>query len=194
VRIHYRRPPDREHVFRQTLVHEGRVRDPTIRAARSESDSVPVLVTFMPAAGVERPTTVDGRVVLENASPVVWFTFPGARHDIGRFHTADGAFTGCYANILTPVRIGRARDGVEVWHTTDLFVDVFVDPNGTVHLLDEDELQDAAARGWIDRSTAAAALEEAIRLAREAQAGRWPPRVVSEWPLERARDAATPAA
>ena len=73
-------------VFHQTLVHE--------REAR---------VTYLAEAGVESPVMVDGRVVLESRSSAVWFTFPGAWHDVGRFHTADGRFTGYYANILTPV-------------------------------------------------------------------------------------------
>ena len=136
---------------------------------------------------MERPTVVDGRIVLEAASPVVWLTFPGARHDIGRFHAPDGTFTGYYANILTPVEIGRDRDGTDVWRTTDLFLDVFVDPAGTVHLLDQEELAEALARHWIDQATAAAALEEAERLVREARSGRWPPPVAREWSLERAR-------
>jgi predicted RNA-binding protein associated with RNAse of E/G family len=138
----------------------------------------------MPRAGVERPTTVGGTAVLERASPVVWFTFPGAWHDIGRFHTPAGRFTGLYANILTPVEVGPDDE----WVTTDLFLDVFVTPAGAVHLLDEAELEDATARGWIDPALARAARTEADRLVRDAGAGRWPPPIVQEWPLARARD------
>lgn len=178
-------------MFRQTLVHEG---PPASAAPRRDGspDRASVLVTYLAEAGVGRPVVVDGRTVLQEASPVVWFTFPGARHDIGRFHAPDGTFTGYYANILTPVEVGRDRDGMDVWHTTDLFLDVFVAPDGTVHLLDQEELADALARRWIDPETAATALEEAERLVREARAGRWPPPVVAEWTLDRARAAARP--
>lgn len=138
-----------------------------------------------------RPVRVAGRVVLESGSPVVWFTFPGAHHDIGRFHTPAGDLTGFYANILTPVEIRwSAAEGVETWRTTDLFLDVFLTPAGEVHLLDRDELLEAVRQGWLDRATADAAEEEARRLCRSAEAGEWPPRVARDWTLGRAREAA----
>ena len=66
IRIRYRRPPDREQLFEQRLI--ARERD--------------VVVTLLEAAAVERASVVDGAVILEPGSPVVWFTMPGARHDI----------------------------------------------------------------------------------------------------------------
>ena len=193
VRIRYRRPPDREQIFHQTLVHEG-------------PDG---LVTLMDAAGVTRPTVVAGKTVLEPGSPVVWFTFPGARHDIGRFHTVDGTFTGFYANILTPVELdadppgsgsggGAPEDPSEasgagagdIWLTTDLFLDVFLDLDGEVHVLDRRELREAVTVGWIDGTTAREAELEANRLVEAARVGAWPPPIVEAWPLDRAREAA----
>lgn len=187
VRIRYQRPPDREEVFHQTLVHEGR-------------DG---LVTLMPAAGITAPMVVADRTILEPGAPVVWFTFPDTHHDIGRFHTADGTFTGYYANILTPVDLDAdppppdtpndadragidARDS-DIWRTTDLFLDVFLAPDGRVHVLDRDELRDATAREWVDRATAGRAELEANRLVESIRAGRWPPAIVDAWPLARAR-------
>lgn len=152
-----------------------------------------MLVTFLAEAGVPGPVIVDGRPVLEAASPAVWFTFPGARHDIGRFHTPGGRFTGYYANILTPVEVlPRGEDGAERWRTTDLFLDVFVTPAGEPFLLDVEELDAALARGWIDPDAATSARAEADRLIEGARSGTWPPPVVDAWPLERARAAARP--
>lgn len=154
------------------------------------------MITFMPAAEVGRPMTVAGRTILEPGAPVVWFTFPGAWHDIGRFHTVDGRFTGYYANILTPVERTAVPDpeasssGIETWHTTDLWLDVFLDPQGRVHVLDRPELEIAATRGWIDNVTVQTAEAEAARLTAGARAGRWPPAIVDAWPLDRARAAA----
>src|SRR5690606_7960062 len=114
--------------------------------------------------------------------PVVWFTFPDAWFDIGRFHRADGRFTGYYANILTPVAITPGR-----WETTDLFLDVWLGRDGRVAILDEPEFADAVTAGWIDEATAARARSMAGALARGARAGTWPPPVVDGWPLDRAR-------
>lgn len=162
-------------MFEQTLVHE----------------TEEVLITYLAEAGVPRPVTVDDRVVLETRSPAVWFTFPAAHHDIGRFHTPAGELTGYYANILTPVDVRHGRGGApDQWHTTDLFADLFVTPAGKIHILDLDELREAVDRGWLDDPTAAVAEWEVKRLAGLAGDGAWPPAVVDEWPLERARSAA----
>ncbi len=168
VHIHYHRPPDRLQVHAQPLVHDG----------------ADVKVTVKEATRLERPIEIDGRTVLETGAAVVWFTFPGLWHDVGRFHTADGAFTGLYANVLTPVEFRPDH----VWHTTDLFLDLWVDDGGA-RVLDEDELEEARARGWVDAPTGARARREVERIRWEAEAGLWPPAVVREWTLERALDA-----
>lgn len=167
VTIHYRRPPDRVEVFEQAVV----------------DDDGACVVTFLASAKLKKLMEVGGRVVLEPGSPIVWFTWRGdAWHDVGRFHRADGTFTGVYANVLTPVRMEGAG-----WDTTDLFLDVWVDADG-VEILDRDEFDAALAAGWIDAATAARALAEAERLADDARRGTWPPVAVREWTVERARE------
>lgn len=166
MRIHYRRPPNRLQIFEQRLVHDG--------------DDVKV--TLAEAVAYEPPLRIGGEVVLERGSDVVWFTFPGAWHDIGRFHLADGTFTGLYANVLTPPSL----TGTE-WDTTDLFLDVWIARDGSVLLLDEDELDEAMGREWVDGATAARAHDEARRMILGAADGAWPPAVVHEWTLERCR-------
>ena len=156
-------------VFEQTLV----AREPG------------VMITLVERSAIERPALVDGAPILEPASPAVWFSFDGAAHDIGRFHRANGTFTGIYGNLITPV---EGLDGTS-WSTTDLFLDVWLPAAGGVRLLDEDELDEALARGWIDDATARGARAEAERIMREAAAGTWPPEVVGRWTLERVRSA-----
>lgn len=134
---------------------------------------------------------VEGRTVLSRDSPVVWFTFPGLWHDVGRFHAPDGAFTALYANVLTPMEISG-----DEWRTTDLFLDVLLEPGRKPRMLDEEELAEAVRRGWLGASEARRAEAEAERLIEGARSGAWPPPVVGEWPIERARavaEAGTPA-
>lgn len=168
VTIHYRRPPDRLELFEQAVVED-------------DGDCV---VTFLAAARMKKVMEIGGRVALEPGSSIVWFTWRGGVwHDVGRFHAADGTFTGLYANVLTPV----AMDGA-AWDTTDLFLDVWMDADGRVRILDRDEFDAALAAGWIDPRTAARALAEVERLADDARCGAWPPAAVREWTLERVRE------
>lgn len=167
VLIHYTRLPARTTVFRQRFVQ--RVDDCTI--------------TLMEHTELSAPVRAGEQVILEPRAPVVWFTFDDAWHDIGRFHCADGTFTGCYANIITPVRFTNAHE----WHTTDLFLDVWVPAEGAVQLLDEAELAQGLVDGSIDETLAASARAEAARLVGLAAAGEWPPALVQEWTLPLAR-------
>jgi len=168
VRIHYRRLPDNDRIFDQRVV-------------QTRDD---VIVTLSNRLELPEPMSAGGRVMLENDSLALWFTFPGEWHDIGLFHRADGTPTGLYANILTPPQI----DG-DVWHTSDLFLDLWWPTGGEVELLDEDELEEALEKGAIEPGIANRAREEADRLLALARAGTWPPSVVREWTLERALEA-----
>lgn len=141
-------------------------------------------VTLLAHATIREPVVVRDAIVLERDAPIVWFTFPGLWHDIGRFHDAAGSFTGFYANVLTPVRFVTPHH----WETTDLFLDIWLDDRG-VELLDEDELERALREGAIEAATAARAREEAAAVMGAAAAGTWPPAICREWTLERARAA-----
>lgn len=173
VRIRYRRPPDRVEVYEQRLVARDRG----------------ALVTLMDETPLAAPIEVGGATILEPGSPVLWFTFPELPHDVGRFHLRDGRFTGYYANVLTPVEFLDAS----TWSTTDHFVDVWLGPGGEATVLDRDELEDAVRKGWLERDTAAGAIAEAERIVGLARGGRWPPPVVREWTLHRARASLRPA-
>ncbi|MEX2583267.1 MAG: DUF402 domain-containing protein [Gemmatimonadota bacterium] len=166
IAIHYRRLPDSVEVFEQVVLAE-------------EPDHT---VTFLESANLTGPVTAGDRILLEPGAPVVWFTYPGLWYDIGRFHLADGTFTGLYANILTPVEMRGDR-----WDTTDLCLDVWSGADGAVLILDEADFDAAADAGWIDRGTAAAAREHAETLATAARQGAWPPDHVHSWTLESAR-------
>lgn len=141
------------------------------------------MVTFLEKTPLERPVMVDGVRILEDGSPAIWFTFPGLWHDVGLFHLADHRPTGVYANILTPVLF---RDPM-TWETLDLFLDVWLDLEGRVRLLDENEFEAAAAASVIDSTLAARARSEADAVLASAAAGTWPPPIVREWTLDRIR-------
>ncbi|HEX9107781.1 MAG TPA: DUF402 domain-containing protein, partial [Longimicrobiales bacterium] len=82
VRIHYHRPPDRDQLLVQRLVYE----DPG------------VVVTLLESVSIAAPLHIADQLALEPGAAIVWFTFPGEWFDVGRFHRADGTFTGFYAD------------------------------------------------------------------------------------------------
>ncbi len=165
MRIHYHRLPDRLTVFEQLLVHED----------------AHVLITFSEQAKIPHDVVVNGAVVLEVGAPVVWFTFPGASYDIGRFHLRDGRFTGLYTNLITPVQCQSRLE----WYMTDLYLDLWLAADGSAPaLLDEDELEEAFAAGWIDHDRAEGVRTEAYRLIRAWERESWPPAITNEWTLE----------
>jgi len=170
VEIEYRRAGGETVVYRQRLVEV----------------TPGAVVTLMESTPLPGPKRIGGRVVLEPGSPVVWFTFEGAWHDIGAFHLADGTFTGWYANILTPVALHPPTRELWRWATTDLCLDVWYDRAG-VTLLDQAELEAARASGALDPDTALQAEREAARLVEGVRNDEWPPALVGEWPLDRAR-------
>ena len=131
VHIHYLRPPDREQIYTQYLI----------------SEEGGVKVTYAHDLKFESPIRIAGAVVLETGSEVIWFTFPGAWHDIGIFHRADGSVTGPYANILTPCVF---EDG-GIWRTTDLFLDLWIDPTGRLLKRGGPQLAAAARAVWRSR-------------------------------------------
>ena len=170
VDIHYRRLGRPAETYRQLVLESGPAG----------------IVTFQSHTPIETPVRVDGATILEPGSPVIWFTFADAWHDIGLFHRADGTFTGVYANILTPVEF----IGEGAWATTDLCLDVWVPSGGQARLLDEAELDEAEAAALVGRELAGRARGEAAALLGGHRAGRWPPRLVGDWSPERARGVA----
>ena len=167
VQIHYRRPPDHVQVYVQRLLHE----DEQVR------------ITYEPHLPLPDPKWIGGALAMEPGSPVLWFTFPDAWHDIGRFHTVDGTYTGLYANILTP----PVFEDRLTWRTTDLFLDVWIPSGGAMEVLDRDQFQDAVDQGVVSAEQAHAAESEVARIEAAARRGLWPPEIVREWDLARAR-------
>ena len=168
VDIYYRRPHVGSTTYRQLVL-----------AASPE-----LIVTFQRQTPLAGPLNVDGEPILAPGSPVIWFTIPGAWHDIGRFYLPDEPNpTGVYANVLTPVEFV----GPSSWRTTDLYLDVWVPDSGDPRVLDKDELAMAEEAGLVSAENAARAREEAEELMAGVTAKAWPPSLVYEWTLERAQ-------
>jgi predicted RNA-binding protein associated with RNAse of E/G family len=125
---------------------------------------------------------VGDRTVLEQGAPIVWFVFPGHWSDVGRFHLADGSFTGWYTNLCTPAVIDD-----HVWSITDLFLDLWLPARGEPAWLDQDEFDRAVEAGLLEHELVRGALAERARIASLLGRRSWPPQICRQWNLESAR-------
>lgn len=128
------------------------------------------------------PFRVGDAVVLEPGAPIVWFVFPETWHDIGRFHLADGTFTGWYTNLTTPIELGTS-----VWSASDLFLDLWTPLAGPSVWLDDDEFASACRSRLIDSAMRRRVLNERALIDLQVAAGHWPPPIARDIDLMQAR-------
>ena len=128
------------------------------------------------------PLTVGGARVLERGAPIVWFVFPETWHDVGRFHLADGSFTGWYTNLTTPIEMTG-----DEWSAGDLFLDLWTPVNGSSVWLDQDEFEAAFRAKRLDAATRRRALNERAIIDLQVAGGTWPPPVTRDIDLAQAQ-------
>jgi predicted RNA-binding protein associated with RNAse of E/G family len=165
VRIHYHRPDRGTTIFVERLV-------------RDEPD---VKVTLL-SDYQEADAYAGDRLILSTGAPVLWFVFPGLCRDVGRFHLADGTFTGWYTNLRAPIKM----DGSE-WYCTDLFLDHWLPADGTPGMwLDEDELAAAIEKELLTDDLLACVRRERAEVEALWRTDAWPPPLARQLDLRHA--------
>ncbi len=165
IRYEYTRPGKEIKVYNQWLVHE----------------STSVLVLYMPKYEGSS-LTIEGEPAIDPGGSILWYVFPGAWHDIGRFYLSDTTPTGWYTNLCTPVE----RDG-DNWFCTDLFLDHWISSSGNSVWLDEKEFNDACKRDLLTKDQQTSANREREYIQNKIDVGNWPPNSVGVMDLERAK-------
>lgn len=165
IRYRYRRPGKPTTVYDQWLVLDR-----------------PDLKVLLQDAYQGDALTVGGTIVLERGAPIVWFVFPEKWHDVGRFHLADGTFTGWYTNLTTPIEMAGAD-----WSAGDLFLDLWTPASGPSVWLDVDEFEAAFKAKRLDAATRRRALNERTMIDLQLASGDWPPAVARDIDLRQAR-------
>ena len=132
-----------------------------------------VIVARSRFEGMLAPLKVNGVKVIDNGYTMVYFAFVGENYDILKVYDEEGNFRGLYIDVLAYTR----REG-NTLEMLDLFLDIFVFPNGEAFLLDEDELEMALNYGLIDRETFDFAYSIAREILGKLKRGEFPPEVV----------------
>ncbi|MCG9131727.1 DUF402 domain-containing protein [Candidatus Poribacteria bacterium] len=134
VTLTYKRLPDRVNHFQQELLY---LDDDVIVTSQRVKPSAPIVQ--------------GGETVLGDNFAVVWFVFTGLWYDVGKVYNLENEWTGYYCDIMKPVKRRVDVAGkLECFEITDLFLDLWINPDGTYEVQDEDEFEAAIQNGAID--------------------------------------------
>lgn len=161
IELIYKRLPDRVNHFQQELLYE-------------DDDVIVTMQRIKPS----NPIVIDDVTVLGDDFTAVWFIFANRWYDIGKVYNLDNQFTGYYCDIILPMK--RAETHFEI---TDLFLDLWVSPDGSYQILDEDEFESAVHKKWLDTSLENQARKALQDLISEIESGVFPPKIASRWKL-----------
>ena len=159
IELIYKRPPDRVNHFPQNLLYE-------------DDDVIVTTQRIKPSS----PIIIDGVTVLGDNYRAVWFVFANRWYDIGKIYNLEDHFTGYYCDIILPMK--RLETHFEI---TDLFLDLWVSPDGSYQVEDEDEFESAIAHNWIQTDLANQARDALQDLIAEIESGAFPPEITNRW-------------
>jgi predicted RNA-binding protein associated with RNAse of E/G family len=155
VTLTYKRPPNRVNHFQQELLY---LDDEVIVTSQRVKPSSPIVQ--------------NGETVLADNFAAVWFVFTGLWYDVGKVYNLDNEWTGYYCDVLKPVKRSVDATGkLDRFEITDLFLDLWINPDGTYEIQDEEEFEDAVQNGAIDTEVERKALEVLTSLIAEVESG-----------------------
>ena len=151
----YKRPPDRVNHFQQELLY---LDDAVIVTSQRVKPSSPIVQ--------------NDETVLGDNFAAVWFVFTGLWYDVGKVYNLENEWTGYYCDVLKPVKRSVDANGkLNRFEITDLFLDLWINPDGTHEIQDEDEFEEAVQKGAIDPELERKALEVLQALIAEVEVG-----------------------
>jgi predicted RNA-binding protein associated with RNAse of E/G family len=145
-----------------------------------EDDQVLVSAFYDP--DLPRPLKVGDQVILEGTFAGISYNFWDQWYNVISVFDEDLEFKGYYTDILTPIQ--------KAWTlvtSTDLFIDLFVFPDGQWTVVDEDEFENAREQGLMDEGIAMNARRAIEEVSGKARAGEWPPEIVKRVPANPVR-------
>ncbi|MCA6214515.1 DUF402 domain-containing protein [Thermococcus bergensis] len=145
-----------------------------------------IIVAKSKFEGMLTPLFVNGVKVIENGYTMIYFAFIGENYDILKVYDREGNFKGLYVDVLAYTK--REGDTLEM---LDLFLDIFIFPNGEIFLLDEDELEMALLYELIDKETFDFAYSKAREIIEKFRKGLFPPDVVWQYSLSSSGDSSS---
>lgn len=127
---------------------------------------------------LNNPHKVAGTIIADTGYWAIWFIFLNKWFDIGKVYDRSKRWLGYYCDIVKPVT--RLRTGPRTTVITDLFLDVWIRPDKTYYVLDEDEFANALHNSIISRNVARQARAQLRSLTNKIDHNMFPPKQVTE--------------
>jgi len=151
--VRFKRPPANLVLFPAALLHE-------------DAEGLVTLNILHPTEHI----VVNGLTVVDRGYLGVWYVSFLEWHDVGAVYNTEKVFMGYYSDIATPIK--RLANGYEM---TDLFLDLWVFPDGRHAVLDQDQFDKAAAERWLDKNQINQAKTELEKLVKAVKSKKFPP-------------------
>jgi predicted RNA-binding protein associated with RNAse of E/G family len=133
--------------------------------------------------GISAPPQRRGEVVVSGPG-YVWFRFWLLAHDqvLERYYGEQGQLIGTQIDVCMPPTGDESG-----WRVRDLYLDIWVTPDGRVTLSGEASFDQAAQQGWLSQQEVEYAEEHVRRLTAGIAQGRFPPPIVRRWQVDPSR-------
>jgi predicted RNA-binding protein associated with RNAse of E/G family len=161
--LFFTRLPDRETVYPQRKVHQLEE----------------CLMTAFHEPKLVKPIEAAGEVIVKGQFYGIAYYIWDEWYTVNRVYDRDLGFKGYYCDIITPIQKSCTRLAL-----TDLFLDLFVFPDGRWSVEDEDEFEQGVRDGLMDETIERHAREAVEDLVAMVKAGEFPPRCVREHPRD----------
>ena len=159
INLTYKRLPDRINYFKQQFLYEDHN---VIVTSQRITPSSPIIL--------------NGETVLGDNYTAVWFVFTGCWYDVGKIYNLNNEWTGYYCDIIKPV-----NRQVGIFEIVDLFLDLWVSPDNSFEIQDEDEFETAVRNGDISKELAEQARKALSDLVLKIESGQFPPEFVENF-------------
>ena len=106
----------------------------------------PEYVVFINLLNPSKPLIINESILLDKNHFGIWFCPTKNFHDLGAIYDREKKFEGYYCDLCTPIK--RGPHGYKM---TDLFLDLWIFPDGDYIILDQDEFEDAVEQALMTR-------------------------------------------
>jgi predicted RNA-binding protein associated with RNAse of E/G family len=123
---------------------------------------------------VERPQRVFGRIIADSGFLAIWFLYRNRWYDVGKFYDRQRNLVGYYCDIIKPLN-KLLRTLGKTSKITDLFLDLWITPEGDYAVLDEDEFEEALEQRFLSKNVADQARQQMDSLIQKVRTRHFPP-------------------